>query len=65
MITAEGSTLRIRDVTSCETIAVFDLDAPLTTVAVTADARKIAVGDRTGGVHFLDLDLSRKQRIPS
>ena len=51
-------TLRVWDVESGETMAVFALDAPLSAVAVTADGCGVVAGDGTGGVHFLDLDLS-------
>ncbi len=50
-------TLRVWDVVSGDTMAVFALDAPLSAVAVTADGQTVVAGDRTGGVHFLDLDL--------
>jgi WD40 repeat protein len=50
-------TLRVWDVESCETVAVFALDGPVYSVAVTADGRRVVAGDRLGGVHFLDLVL--------
>ncbi len=49
-------TLRVWDVASGETMAVFALDAPLCAVAVTLDGRTVIAGDKTGGVHFLDLE---------
>ncbi len=55
---SSGGTLRVWDVESGKTLAVFTLDAPLLAVAVTAEGSTVVAGDRTGGVHFLDLDLS-------
>ncbi len=55
-------TLSVWDIGSGERRAVFALDAPLRTVAVTADGRTVVAGDQAGGVHFLDLDLSSGHR---
>ncbi len=52
------NTLRVWNLDSGETLAVFALDAPVLSVAVTADGRGIVACDAVGGVHFLDLDLS-------
>ncbi len=55
---SDDHTLRVWDVESGETMAVFALDAPLSSVAVSADGCGVVAGDGLGGVHFLDLDLS-------
>jgi len=49
--------VRVWDVESGGTMAVFALDASVWSVAVTADGRGIVAGDEVGGVHFLDLVL--------
>ncbi len=49
-------TLRVWDIESGETMAVFALDAPVESVA-TADGCRVVAGDWAGGVHFLDFDL--------
>ena len=60
--TSQDQTLRVWDVESGETTAIFALDCWVTAVAVT-DGRIIA-GDSAGGVHFLTLcqDPNHKER---
>ncbi len=61
---SDDQTLRVWDVESGETLAVFNLDVGASAVAITADGRTVIAGDQKGSVHFLDLDLE-KRNAPS
>ncbi len=54
---SDDKTVRVWDVESGETTAVFVVDAPLKSLAVTSDGRVVIAGADGGGVYFLDLEL--------
>ncbi len=64
-------TLRVWDVETARTLAVFTLGTPAPAVAFDPDRRLLVAGDDSGRVHFLDLiepavapQASRSRRRP-
>ncbi len=68
---SDDRTLRVWDIDTARTVAVFTLDAPARAVTFDRDRRLLVAGDSSGRVHFLDLiepavapQASRSRREP-